>query len=347
MRRINVNTSKKYDIIIEEGLISDANKYIKEVYNKKKIYIITDERVAPFYLDNFINGLKDYDCQFVIIEGYEKAKSIESFTSVVSSLIEKGIRRGDLLVALGGGVIGDLTGFISGTLYRGIDYIQVPTTILAQNDSSIGGKTEINIKEGKNLIGVFNQPKMVLIDPLTIKTLPKREIDSGLGEVIKHGLIRNEEIIKMLENDYPYEDILYESILVKKEVVLADEFDTGERMILNFGHTFGHVIEKMGGFSKYLHGEAVILGMLMALRLGEYYNKTDKNIYPRLVNLLDKLSIKYEDYSIYDYLPKIMYDKKNISGIIHFVLVSNIGKTNIIEINEKDLEKMAGDFLEY
>lgn len=346
MKRINVLASKPYDIIIEADALIKAGEYIKEIYNGKKIFILTDERVANIYLARLYQGLENYIVSDVVIEGYEKAKSIESYTDVVSKLIAKGLRRGDLLVAFGGGVIGDLCGFVAATLYRGIDFVQIPTTILAQNDSSIGGKTAINIKEGKNLIGAFNQPKMVIIDPNTINTLPQFEIACGMGEVIKHALIGDRKLVDMIINDASYEEILFNSILVKKKIVEKDEFDTGLRMFLNFGHTFGHAIEKEGNYSKYSHGEAVSYGMLMALRLGEYYQITDHGIYDLLVEMLKKYQIEDYKFSIKEYLPKVIYDKKNISGVIHFILLKEIGKPIMFDINENDLERIAGELNE-
>lgn len=346
MKRISINVSESYDILIENNILLNAKKYISEVYSKNRLFIISDCRVAKLYLDKLHQGLADYSYFDVVTEGYQKAKSLKSYEEVVKRLLALGIRRGDMLIALGGGVIGDLTGFIAGTLFRGLDFIQIPTSILAQNDSSIGGKTAINIEEGKNLIGVFKQPKLVLIDPLTIETLPQKEISSGMGEVIKHGLIGDRKLVEMLMEKAPYEEILYRSILVKKRVVEEDEFDTGKRMILNFGHTFGHAIEKEGNYSLYTHGEAVGLGMLMALRLGEYYGFTNNELYPLVKKIMTSYQMDTKDYSIKKYLPKIIYDKKNISGVIHFIILDDIEKTRVFDIKEADLIKMAGDFHE-
>lgn len=346
MKEIAVDLKNNpYKIHIEDNLIDNALPYIKEVYKNKEIYIVSDKRVAAIYLDRLIKGLDGYECKSVVIEGYEKAKSIKVYESVCRKLINLGIRRDHLLIALGGGVIGDLTGFISATLYRGIKYVQIPTSLLAQTDSSIGGKTGIDIPEGKNLLGAFNQPLCVLIDPLTLKTLPKREMICGLAELIKHGMIRNKQILdNLMFKDMVTEDILYDSILVKRDIVINDEFDRGERMLLNFGHTFGHAIEKKTKYKKYNHGEAVALGMLMAVKLGEYLGITPKAVYPELVKIYEQFELPKELLDIKDYLNLIFVDKKNLAGKMHFIIIEQIGKGIIYEIDEKDIMKRLGDY---
>ncbi len=338
MKRISVDVKTPYEIIIERGIISSASEEIKKVYQGKELFIVTDERVAALYLEKFTSGLKDFNCHSIIIEGYEKSKSIESYSDLCSKLIDCGIRRNHMLIALGGGVIGDLTGFIAGTIYRGVDFIQVPTTLLAQTDSSIGGKTGINIKEGKNLIGVFNQPKCVIIDPETLNTLPIREYNCGLAELIKHGLIRNKSIVERLEASLKVDDeLLADSIIVKRDIVIQDELDTNIRMILNFGHTFGHAIEKEGLYKKYNHGEAVGLGMLMVLRLGESLGITEKGIHDRVLKLFKNLNFVTEDYDIKKYLPLIFTDKKNIAGVLNFIMLNEIGVTSIYKVKESEI----------
>lgn len=338
MQKLSVNLKRKYDIIIEDGIIDNIGIHIKKVYNNKKVFILTDERVKDIYLDRVVKALDGFVVNTVCIEGYEKAKSVLVYEEVCSKMIKQGIKRSHLIIALGGGVIGDLAGFIAATLYRGVDYVQIPTSLLAQMDSSIGGKTAINLPIGKNLLGAFHQPLLVLIDPLTLNTLPKKEITSGMGELIKHAFIGDASILNMLDGTIN-EDVIYKSLMVKKIVVEEDEFDTGKRMILNFGHTFGHAIEKKAGYGYYTHGEAVGLGMLMALNFGEQLGVTPKDIYFKLKSILDKYNFPKDILDINEYLELIKYDKKNIAGTINFILLKEIGEVVIHKIKEDDLCK--------
>ena len=287
MRQLKISLKdNSYDIFIENGIISKANEYIKEVYKNKKVYIITDSNVEKLYLNQVIEVLKnDFIVDYVVIPAGEESKCLNVYASVIDSLLEKNIRRNELLIALGGGVIGDLVGFISATLYRGLPYVSIPTSLLSQMDSSIGGKTGIDFYDRKNIIGCFKQPSLVLIDPLTHKTLEKREFNNGMGELIKHAIIGNDHLFNLLLNQSIIdENIIYESLSVKKRVVELDPFDQGERMLLNFGHTFGHAIELKMNLK---HGEAVAVGMLMAIKFGVDLGLTDSDIYSKVKQVLD------------------------------------------------------------
>ena len=282
MRKLYVNlTNHGYDIIIENDLLNHLSDYIKEVYKNKEVYIITDSNVGPLYLDKVTKNLEnDFIVKSVILEAGEQTKSFEGYQKLCEKLIDLQIRRNQLLIALGGGVIGDLTGFVAATIYRGVSYIGIPTSLLSQMDSSIGGKTGIDFYNRKNIIGAFKQPLRVLIDPKTLDTLPRCEFINGMGELIKHGAIGNEKLLDLVKNNVSKitEEIIEESLKVKKSVVEIDEFDQKERMFLNFGHTFGHIIELKYG---YRHGEAVAIGMLMALKFGIDEGVTN----PRCYNL--------------------------------------------------------------
>ncbi|MCR4898214.1 MAG: 3-dehydroquinate synthase, partial [Acholeplasmatales bacterium] len=296
MRKLTVNLKDhSYDIIIENNLLENINTYVKNVYKNKKIFIITDDKVAPLYLDKVLNSLKkDFIVDYVIIKNGEASKNLETYAYVCEKLIEKGVKRQEALIALGGGVIGDLTGFVASSLYRGIPYIGVPTSLLADMDSSIGGKTGIDFAGRKNILGAFKQPLAVLIDPNTLKTLDNREFNNGMGELIKHGAIGNKDLLLSLVNKPEIdEDIISQSLHVKKRVVELDEFDTGVRMTLNFGHTFGHGIEL-----KYhcKHGEAVAVGMLMALKLGIDLGVTQKECYDVIYNILKAYNLPLDEY---------------------------------------------------
>lgn len=341
MRELTVELSNNsYDIFINNNIIDNAGSYIKNIYKNKEVYILTDVRVKELYLDRLIKGLEGFNVHSVVIEGYEKAKSIKVYEEVCNELISLGIKRNHLLIALGGGVIGDLCGFVSATLYRGIPFVQIPTSLLAQMDSSIGGKVGINLEIGKNLLGAFNQPKLVLVDPLVLNTLPKKEFASGMGELIKHAFIGNPQILDMLDGTIN-EDIVCESLKVKKRVVENDEFDMGERMILNFGHTFGHAIEKKAGYGFYTHGEAVALGMLMAIRLGIKLGITKPYIYDKLKEVLVKYDMANDDLDLKEYMYLLKYDKKNIAGTLHFILLEDMGKPIIYKVKDTEVEELC------
>ncbi len=335
---VKLNTNS-YKIIIEDGLLDHLSFYIKEVYQNKKIFIITDDKVKELYLDKAIKSLeKDYEIDYVAVPHGEESKSIRTYAKVCEELIDKGIKRNNLILALGGGVIGDLSGFVAATLYRGIPYVGVPTSLLSQMDSSIGGKTGIDFYNKKNILGAFKQPKMVLIDPLTLNTLDKREFNNGMGELIKHGAIGNIDLLNMLK-DKPRidENIIAESLKVKRKVVEADEFDLGDRMKLNFGHTFGHAIELK---YHYKHGEAVAIGMLMAIRLGIALGVTDKECLETLENIIKLYELPCDYYDYKDYLDDILYDKKNIAGVINFIFLTHLGESIIYKIDEAKLKEL-------
>lgn len=341
MRRLHINLKDhSYDIVIKDGIISHLREYISEVYKNKKIYIITDSNVAPLYLDKVKKGLtENYIVESVVVKAGEESKCFDVYKDVCEKLINLNVRRNELLLALGGGVIGDLTGFIAGTIYRGIPYIGVPTSLLAQMDSSIGGKTGIDFYNRKNIIGVFKQPLMVLIDPRTTDTLSKEEFINGMGELIKHGAIGNPKLLTLIENgiDKMTEEIVEESLKVKKAVVEIDEFDQKERMYLNFGHTFGHAIELKYG---YKHGVAVAIGMLMALKFGIDMKETKKECYDVIYNILRKCEFPIVDYNYKDYLLDMAYDKKNIAGVIKFVFIKDFGQPELYEIKEDNIKDL-------
>lgn len=335
MYQIKMDTSSQYDIYIENGILDKINEYLGMVYHEKNVYIITDERVASFYLDRVCTLLIDYNVKNVVIKGYEESKVLETYADVCSQLIDLGISRNEMLIALGGGVIGDLVGFVAATLYRGVPFIQIPTSLLAQVDSSIGGKTGIDFKGRKNILGAFNQPKMVLIDPLVLMTLPEEQLKNGYGEMIKHALIGSKKLFNLLEDSTDVtEEIIYENLLVKKQHVVLDEFDKGERMKLNYGHTLGHIIEM-----KYnlLHGEAVLSGILSILDFTKRLGYDVCQLKDKVINLYQKYSLNYVNVSYNELVNEIHYDKKNIAGTINFILVTEIGKAQIYPIKEDDL----------
>ena len=336
MYTIDMPLSKGYQIIIKDNLLDDLDSEIRKVYNNKNVYIITDERVASHYLQKICDALHLFDVKHVIIEGYEHSKSLECYAKVCEKLINSGATRGELLIALGGGVIGDLVGFISATLYRGMPFVQIPTSLLAQVDSSIGGKTGIDFSGHKNIIGSFNQPKLVLIDPTVLRTLPERELKNGFGEVIKHALISSPELFDLISKNKlnVTEEVIYHNLMIKRKFVLADEFDNNERMKLNFGHTFGHIIELE---ENLLHGEAVVDGMLCAIDFAIDLQLIDNSIKDKVLSLYQKLGLNYTQRDYQKYLPSVKFDKKNIAKTINFILIDKIGNSIIYPVEEDKL----------
>ncbi|MCR5786241.1 MAG: 3-dehydroquinate synthase [Acholeplasmatales bacterium] len=340
MKIIDMNLKNNpYKVYIESGILDKACDYISSIYNKKNIYIITDNHVANIYLDRLIKILSaKYIVKSVIVPEGESSKSFNEYVNVLTKLLDLNMRRNEMLVALGGGVIGDLTGFVASTIYRGCPYVQIPTSLLAQMDSSIGGKTGIDFAERKNIIGAFKQPSLVLIDPYVLDSLENRQFSNGMAELIKHGIIGNASLFnKLLRKPCIDEDIISESLSVKQDAVLKDEFDNGERMRLNFGHTFGHVVELE---KNLLHGEAVALGMLMALRFGEDLGITPKDIYPQVKSILESYNLPVEEIDYKKYLLKTLGDKKNLAGTVNFILIDKLGSSVIYPLTEDKIKEI-------
>jgi 3-dehydroquinate synthase len=275
---------RAYEILVGAGLIERAGQEILPLLRRRQVVVVSDETVAGYYLAALRDSLSDANIAHasVLLPPGEEAKNLAHFGRLAEDILTAGIERGTALVALGGGVVGDLTGFAAATLLRGIDFIQIPTTLLAQVDSSVGGKTGINTRKGKNLIGAFYQPRLVLADTDTLASLPRRELLAGYAETAKYGLIRDAEFFGWLETEgdavcalapTQLRRAVMTSCAMKAEIVAGDEREEGDRALLNFGHTFGHALETETGFSaRLLHGEAVALGMVLAfdfaVRLG-------------------------------------------------------------------------------
>jgi 3-dehydroquinate synthase len=327
-----------YDIIIESNGLKNLRQYIKNIYDGTEIFVITDHIVFDLYNHKIIEALFEFKLSFVLVPVSEKAKSLKVYQETVETLIEKGIKRSHLIISLGGGVVGDLTGFIASTLFRGINYVQIPTTLLAQVDSSIGGKVGIDLKEGKNLIGSFYNPKLVFIDPMFLNTLDKLEYANGLAEMIKAGLIGDKKLYHyLLENEIVTENEIKDAILVKRNLVLLDPYDKKERMLLNFGHTFGHAIEKKHNYEKYKHGTAISYGMLIALNIGVNLGETKQELYDEVKELLLKRGLVQEPLlDLNDYKDLIIFDKKNLNDGLHFILVTKVGEAKVIVLKGSD-----------
>ena len=350
MKKINIQFDERsYPIYIGEGLISN-DELISQHILGKKVAIITNDTVADIYLKTLMDTVSPYkELISIILPDGESHKSKDSLDSIYTQLLQNKADREITLIALGGGVIGDITGFAAATYMRGVDFIQIPTTLLSQVDSSVGGKTGINHPLGKNMIGAFYQPKCVISDMNVLKTLPSRELSAGLAEVIKYGLIRDNKFFEWLESHIQYLMEMNPKYLIeavqrscenKAAVVEADEFESGIRAILNLGHTFGHAIEVAQGYGNWLHGEAVGAGMVMAAKLSQSMGwLADKDV-GRIVALIKKAGLPTEPpkISVKKYMELMMLDKKTKDGQINLVLQKSIG--DAVLTNQYDPKKL-------
>ncbi len=346
MKKMTLKSYKsEYEIIIEKGIFNNLSKRM-DSYTFSKCVIITDENVYELYEKQILN----LNFEVIIIEPGEKSKTLKTYASVIEKLLSINFNREDIIITLGGGVVGDLGGFIASTILRGVRYIQIPTTLLSQVDSSIGGKVAVNSIYGKNLIGNFYHPEEVIIDPFFLLTLPEREIKSGMGELIKHAIIKDSVLFDKLNNYNSFkelyediEEILFNSLNIKKEVVEIDEFDKGIRMILNFGHTIGHAIEKNFKEDYISHGEAVAFGMVHMIEIFEKNNETKLGCKERIEKLLKKYSIinnyNYKLNEIYKYIEN---DKKIFNDEINIIVLEDIGKVKIKKIKLLEFKKILG-----
>ncbi|WIV11303.1 3-dehydroquinate synthase [Proteiniborus sp. MB09-C3] len=340
---------KSYPILIKRGIINDIGNEIKKVFNNKRIIIITDHNVQRIYGEALSENLKSYgfEVNTISVEAGENSKSLDVLTDVYNQLLDAGMTRKDMIIAFGGGVVGDLAGFAAATFLRGIRYIQIPTSLLAQIDSSIGGKVAVNLSRGKNLVGNFYHPEAVYIDPDLLKTLPERFLHDGMAEVIKYSCIKDKELFNRLREINTELDlftiineIIYSCCNIKKGIVEKDEKEAGERMLLNFGHTIGHAIEKAFNYEGYTHGEAVAIGMYCIVRKSESMGITKEGTSDSIKELLVKFKLPFElpkiDFNIL--LEAINLDKKSESESINLVLINEIGESFIKKIEK---EKVA------
>ena len=342
--------NNQYRIIIGKNSISKMN-IVPLIRSHKKLLLISDTGVPENIIKKITAITKNHSKVFVIIlDQGEKAKSLSNYQSIINFLIDNKFDRSDGIIAVGGGVIGDISGFVSSTYLRGISYIQIPTTLLAQVDSSVGGKTAINIPAGKNLIGAFYNPKGVIIDTNVLHTLSSRELNAGLAEVIKYGLIQNKYLLSLLEknvvailnrNHKIIEEVIFESIKTKAKIVTKDEKETGIRALLNFGHTFGHAIEAHGKYKKILHGEAVAKGMLIASKISMLEGLISEKELLKIRNLL--LDYRFDlslNYNYMDLKPFIFRDKKVQKGNLNLVLLKGMSKGIVSDkFDQKNLKK--------
>lgn len=353
MPRIKVDLAEKsYEIVIESGLLEKAGSEIANVCRGRRVMIVTEPKVGELYLDKVIDSLKSagFEVNSANVPGGEENKTLEVVASLYEELLNAHIDRSGVLITLGGGVVGDTGGFAAATYMRGIDFVHIPTTLLAQVDASIGGKVGVDLPRGKNLVGAFHQPKLVLIDPNVLKTLPRRELISGLAEVIKHGIIADRNLFEFLQantdavlnlENAAIERVILDSCRVKAKVVMQDEKESGLRAILNYGHTVGHGIEAAGGFSRYTHGEAIAIGMVTAALIAEDKGITGADTPKHIAKTISSFGLPHkpdETISADAIIEAMAYDKKSRAGKLRFILPKKIGEVIISDtVTESDV----------
>ena len=350
MHSIEVKASTgSYPIYIKNGLLEEIGVEVKKIYKGRRIVVITDSNVNEFYGQKIISLLKGagFETFKIVVKAGEESKSFKTLLEVYDKLLDFKINRGDIIVAFGGGVVGDMAGFAAATFLRGISLIQIPTTLLAQVDSSVGGKVAVDLPRGKNLVGNFYMPKAVFIDPLLLRTLNDKFLNDGMGEVIKYGAIKDSRLFNKLmkyENNEALlkgiDEIIYTCCSIKANIVEADELDTGERMLLNYGHTIGHAIEQFFNFTKYSHGEAVAMGMYSITRLGEELGITKIGTSAIIKDILIKYNLPWALPKINNeaIMETISHDKKNIGGSMNFILIESIGNSLIKKIDISNIK---------
>lgn len=358
MKVVKVNLDKRsYSIYIDYNILYKKSLF-KEYITSTQVLIVTNKTISPLYLKEVEQHLSGINYDVVILPDGEIYKSIESLNIVITKLLENKYSRTCLLVALGGGVIGDLTGFVAACYLRGVDFIQIPTTMLSFVDSSVGGKTAVNHPLGKNMIGAFYQPKTVIIDPRVLSTLSDRQLSAGLAEVIKYGLIMDSHFFCWLEDNIEAvlnrdnEALIYtieQSCINKSKVVTKDEKEKGLRAILNFGHTFGHAIETALSYKEWLHGEAVACGMLIAAELSSRLGLLSTEEVSRIRKILKRANLPtkiHKNIYLEQMLKNMQVDKKAKEGIIYLILLDEIGKAKIISsYSNNQLTATIKDFL--
>jgi 3-dehydroquinate synthase len=350
---------RSYDIHIQPGCFGGLGKAMRELFPAAgRCLIVSNVVVAPLYLERAQRSLQasGWDVSTCILDDGEQSKTMASWNDILDAMMIAKLSRGEPVVALGGGVVGDMTGFAGASYRRGIPYVQVPTTLLAQVDSSVGGKTAINHPYGKNMIGAFYQPALVWIDPQVLSTLAPRELRAGIAELIKYGLIRDATFFDYLQEQMDallsldattVADVVYTSCRHKAEVVMADETEQGVRALLNLGHTFGHAIESMTHYTRYLHGEAVALGTLMAARLSAQLGYVSADVEQSIRELYERcgLPVDIPVFSTDAWLDAMGHDKKNVGRRIRFVLLRQIGEAFVAEdVDEGSVRELIASF---
>ena len=354
MITLNVDLGERsYPIFIGQDILGDPT-LLSPYIAGKQVVVVTNETVAPLYLEKTLSGLTDYQCETVILPDGEVYKTWEGIMPIIDRLMQKQFDRRVTLIALGGGVIGDMTGFAAAIYRRGVNFIQIPTTLLAQVDSSVGGKTGVNHPLGKNMIGAFHQPQCVIADTNTLNTLDERQLSAGLAEVIKYALINSREFFTWLSDNMSQlvqrepEALAYAiefSCQDKADIVAADEKEAGQRALLNLGHTFGHAIETALGYGNCLHGEAVAIGMVMAADLSVRHGWINDDVQQQIGALIQKAGLPVSvpvdtdaRITAEQFLSLMAGDKKVLDGQLHLVLIKELGQSFITA--DFDIDKL-------
>ena len=355
MKTISIPLGKRsYPVWVQQGLFNKITDLLKPMNMGNKWFIITQDKIKTLYGNELQKKLKNsgFNVKILSIPNGEKTKSLKEFENLHQQLLKFNCDRKSILLALGGGVVGDITGFVASTFMRGIEYIQIPTTLLAMIDSSIGGKTGVNLNLGKNLIGAFHQPRAVIIDPEFVSTLPHREIISAFGEMIKYGVIADVLFFKWLDKNLLslisnkditlLEKAIIKSVDIKAKIVAEDEMENGIRKFLNFGHTIGHALETVLDYGTLVHGEAVSYGMISAGYLSTQKTNLTNKDYLRLKSAINKLSLpRLNGLNNKTIIQIIKQDKKAINGKINFVLLQEIGKPIIVDTIDEGIIKSS------
>jgi len=344
MNRVNIQVPPRpYQAIIENGLLAGAGGLLHDLLGGgKKLFVVTVPPVRRRWGKKLMDSLSaaGFSARFVEMPDGERFKKISTVEALAEKLVKLGAERSAVLIALGGGVVGDVTGFLASIYLRGVAVVQIPTTVLAQVDASIGGKTGVNLRAGKNLVGTFHHPRAVLIDPAVLATLPEREFQAGIYESLKCGVIGHPELFRRLErydlktlrkDHQALEWVISESVHLKAEVVAADEREHGLRRILNFGHTIGHALEAETGYSRFLHGEAVAWGMVAASYIAREVHCLSRDDAARLSSaVLNRGRLPKVNSGSRAILRRLQADKKTRNGVVHFVLPTEIGKVQVV-----------------
>ncbi|NLM62683.1 MAG: 3-dehydroquinate synthase [Clostridiales bacterium] len=345
MKRIPVEASRKYDVLVGYGILENAGGYCREVIEPCKALIITDSNVEPLYSDTVTASLLNsgYSVFHYVFTAGERSKNIHTLTAILEFAAENRFTRTDIFVALGGGVTGDIAGLAAALYQRGIRYVQVPTTFLAAIDSSVGGKTAINLIAGKNLAGAFWQPSLVICDCDTFKTLPDSVFADGTAEAIKYGMITELPLFEQFEHgsiSRDLDNIVTSCVNIKRRLVSRDEYDRGARQLLNFGHTIGHAIEKLSGYS-ISHGNAISIGMVMMSRAAEQMSMTREPCSKRLSRALERHGLETEcPYKAGELLEAVLGDKKRSGDEITLVIPTRPGKCRLHTVPTGDIERI-------
>jgi len=347
---------REYDILIERGLLAQAGERVRAVVPKAaKIAVVSDSNVVPLYSKTVLDSLtaNRFEVELFPVPAGEESKNASQLSDLWESFMDFGLTRTDAVVALGGGVVGDLAGFAAATILRGVAFIQIPTTLLAQVDSSVGGKVAVDLEHGKNLAGAFYQPRLVLMDPDALDTLPLPVFMAGMAEVVKYGCIWDKDFFEFLAArpsrealTVDMERVLYTCCEIKRQVVMKDERDTGPRMILNFGHTLGHAYELAGRYAEWSHGEAVAAGMCAAARIGVGLGVTPPDVPGRILNICAALGLPTRISCAMDhYAAAIGLDKKSAGEDITLILLDKIGHAVPHKIGRDRLLEQLESFL--